>query len=77
MHANLNYSTNVYRERYFVYIQADCAIEPRATMRRYHWLQQNLLMNNIYQRQICCRNPARLVKLFYFSFIAVVRTALT
>ena len=25
---------------------------------------------------ICCRSPVRLVQLFYFSFIAVVRTAL-
>ena len=32
-----------------------------------------LIINNTYQRQICCENPTRLVKLFYFSFIAVLR----
>jgi len=47
-----------------------------ATTRCCHWLQQNVLMNKIQPCLICCKNPARLVQLFYFSFTAVVRTAI-
>ena len=31
-------------------------------------------LHNIEQRLICCKSPAKLVQLFYFSFIADVRT---